>query len=290
VDGTTNTTSGVLDPAKNETFKVIEALLADYYDGKSGVFTDGLVHLGADEVPTDCWDNAFDNAFIQKMGLNTTAGLFSYFVQRVHDIAAKVGRRPIMWDEAYTKGASLPPKGTIIQMWNAWARPSWPDAPPGPNKLLQQIVRAGYDTIASPDVPWYLNVVQPHDATCNTQWQCIFAFDPTAGMTAEEAARVLGGEGCLWGETVDGSDVMSTLWPRLGAIAERLWSPTVSDLHTAVKAMEPRLRTFRCLLLQRGFGAGPVGDAVGDPSVAPFARLHGPPGPGGCAQDSSPIP
>ena len=134
-----------------------------------------------------------------------------------------------------------------------------------------------------------MNVVEPKDAKCNTDWQCQYNYDPTAGLSPDEAALVLGGEGCLWAETVDSSDIESTLWPRLAAIAERLWSggrPREAaaggkDVATTrEQAQEHRLRQFRCLLLERGFGAGVVGDTVGEPSVGVFQRLHGPPGPG----------
>ena len=137
-------------------------------------------------------------------------------------------------------------------------------------------------------------VASSKDAACNTQWQCIRNYNPTEGLSASEAARVLGGEGCLWGETVDGSDIESTLWPRMAAIAERLWSgdraapPSGGSAGTAAafeRGQEHRLRQFRCLLLERGFGAGVVGDTVGEPSVPAWQRLHGPPGPGSCTQD-----
>ena len=37
--------------------------------------------------------------------------------------------------------------------------------------------------------------------------------------------QVLGGHGEMWGETVDASDVEQTVWPKLAAIAEKLWTP-----------------------------------------------------------------
>jgi len=81
---------------------------------------------------------------------------------------------------------------------------------------------------------------------------------------------MLGGSGSMWGETVDISDSQSTIWPRMAAIAERLWSPKhIND----VGAAENRMHTFRCILNQRGVAAAPLNN--------PNAR-SAPVGPGSC--------
>ena len=82
---------------------------------------------------------------------------------------------------------------------------------------------------------------------------------------------MLGGQGEMWGETVDASDLEQTVWPRLGAIAERLWSPRAAIL--SADAAHSRMRAFRCLLNRRGIAAAPVDNA---------AARSAPPGPGGC--------
>lgn len=59
----------------------------------------------------------------------------------------------------------------------------------------------------------------------------------------------------MWGETVDGSDIMNTIWPRLAPVAEKLWSDeSVVDLSDALD----RLQNLRGLLLLRGVAVAPI--------------------------------
>ena len=58
----------------------------------------------------------------------------------------------------------------------------------------------------------------------------------------KNCAFVVGGAASMWGETVDTSDLMQTVWPRAGAVGERLWSAaSVNDSDAAL----PRYVKFR---------------------------------------------
>jgi hexosaminidase len=105
----------------------------------------------------------------------------------------------------------------------------------------------------------------------NIKWDAAYSNEPCpSSLTDKECALVLGGQGEMWGETVDASDLEATVWPRLGAIGERLWSPqNITDADAA----KPRIEAFRCLLNRRGVRAAPPNNAN--------AR-SAPPGAGGC--------
>lgn len=57
----------------------------------------------------------------------------------------------------------------------------------------------------------------------------------------------MGGEGCMWGEWVDGTNLMSRTWPRAAVVAERLWSPSTA---TDLDSMKERLEVHRCRMLK----------------------------------------
>ena len=65
-------------------------------------------------------------------------------------------------------------------------------------------------------------------------------------VTEEQQKLVLGGEAAIWGEYVDATNIVSRLFPVVGATAEKLWSPM--DASTTDDAIW-RLDEQRCRLI-----------------------------------------
>jgi len=251
---------GALDPANPKVFEMIGSLVGDWY---TGIFHDTFVHLGTDEVPTECWNNTEDNVFMAAQGIkpNDYNGLFAYFVNKVSDVVMSLGHKPILWDEAFMNGQA--PKAATIQIWHGAF-------------LLKEIVEAGHQAIFSPDsyqaAPdfakgWYLDHL-------DVSWETMYQLKPLDSIDAKYWPQVLGGEGCMWGEKVDGSNLELTIWPRMAAIAERLWTNPATFEVTTVQS---RLEIFRCLMLELGHSASLVGGAARD----------APPAAGSCTQTNS---
>ena len=69
----------------------------------------------------------------------------------------------------------------------------------------------------------------------------------------DELARVLGGEGCLWGEHINASNLQAFAWPAGLGIAERLWSAReVNDPDAAF----PRIAAQVARMRARGVPVG----------------------------------
>jgi len=159
--------------------------------------------------------------------------------QRALDIVnnkLEAPRRAVQWDEMFTLFAeNISATETTIEVWHG-------------ADLIGDVVSAGFQGVFAPNAVWYLDHL-------STDWKTMYTTEPAQYITDAAAEKLLlGGEGCMWGETVDVSDIEQTIWPRMGAIAERLWSPR--EVNDTAKA-EPRYAYFRCLLNQRGVEAAP---------------------------------
>eukprot|EP00040_Diaphanoeca_grandis_P020052 m.106396 g.106396 ORF g.106396 m.106396 type:complete len:675 (+) comp27718_c0_seq3:243-2267(+) len=244
-----------LDVSTNATYAAIEAVLTDLF----AVLPDAFVHLGGDEVDTTCWSKTQRIAkWMSDKGV-TPDGAYEYFVTRTQAIAHSHGRTTIVWDEIWNHfGTTLNRSSTVI---NTRFNPS---QAPARTMCVANATSHGYRVVRSENIHWYL------DQTVHKPWTAQYSFDPCGDLNETSCAFVVGGAASMWGETVDPSDLMQTVWPRAGAVGEKLWSPqSVNNTELAL----PRYVAFRCYLNRRGFAAAPA--------LNPVAR-DAPPGPGSC--------
>ena len=226
-----------LDPTKELTWNLIHGVL-DEWSGKEqgkGIFFDNYYHMGGDEVDTRCWKTT--DHIVEWMQANnlTDHDTYKYFVKKVQEYVMANHRNGIYWEEVWLNFGTALDKGTIIETWMN-------------KKTMKSVVENGYRVIIS-DPVIYLDHLE-------RTWKELYLDEPLEFTDVpEEQALVLGGEACMWSETVDVSDLYNTVWPRAGAFAERYWSPReVND----AEASHDRMMHFRCLLNQRGVPAAPV--------------------------------
>ena len=270
----------VLNVADDAVYAAIDALLGEL----AGLFPDGYVHIGGDEVNPAWWVESPEvGAYMARHELDGARALQAHFNRRVAALAAGHGKRLIGWDEVLGGGA---PPEMVVQTWRgATAR--------------DRALGAGHACVESSG--FYLDLFYPADlhhawdpgapleallAQEDTmledrrlehvadglkwalQWRAA-ADEPGPGATetrrraGANGQRVLGGEACLWTELVDERVLPVRLWSRMPAIAERLWSaqPPHDDLGPRLEASLDRLaatglvdvrRTSRELLKEAG--------------------------------------
>jgi len=208
---------GVFDPCFDPTKDSLYAFLDSFFAEVTAIFPDPYLHIGGDEVNGKQWtSNAEIQAFMQKENLPDLHALQAYFNRRVAAILAKYDRTMIGWDEILHEGL---PKNCVVQSWRG-------------AESLQEAVRHGFDAILSNG--YYLDHQRPASFH--------YANDPDpTGTTSNKpgTARILGGEACMWGEYVTPATIDSRIWPRMAAIAERLWSPpSVNDVNDMYQRLE----------------------------------------------------
>jgi hexosaminidase len=215
-----------LDPTQEGTYK----LLNDVFGEMARLFPDEYFHIGGDEVDGKYWDgNERIQAWMRAHNIKNNHDLQAHFNKRVQEILSKHGKRMEGWDEILADDL---PKDTLVQSWR------------GPKSLVQAS-QMGFKTILS--AGYYLDLMYPASTH--------YAVDPwggeSASLTAQQKSLILGGEAAQWTEYVTPEILDNRLWPRLGAIAERLWSPeSVTDVDSMYRRLAVLSRNLEWLDLQ----------------------------------------
>ncbi|MGI8960949.1 MAG: beta-N-acetylhexosaminidase [Bryobacteraceae bacterium] len=205
--------TALIDPTKESTYRFLDGFVGEM----SKLFPDEYFHIGGDEVDPKEWNNSPRiQVFMKKHALANAAALQAYFNKRLLKIVSKHRKHMEGWDEILNPDL---PKSIVIQSWRG-------------QKSLAQAAQEGYQGILS--AGYYLDLMQPASQH--------YTVDPmkgeTADLTPEQSKRILGGEAAMWEELATSENLDAKLWPRLAAIAERLWSPeSITDVTSMYRRM-----------------------------------------------------
>lgn len=208
-----------LDPSNPKTYQ----LLSEIFDEVCPLFSGNYFHIGGDENEGKDWDsNPKIQEFKKKNKLENNHELQTYFTMQLVPMLKKHNKTLMGWEEIMTKNLS---KDAIIHSWKG------SNEGIAAGQSLVNAVKNGYKTVLSNG--YYIDLmlgVENH-----------YLNDPmpkNITLTAEEKARILGGEAPIWSELVTPTTIDSRIWPRTAAIAERLWSnENITDMASLHKRM-----------------------------------------------------
>ncbi|XP_055968458.1 beta-hexosaminidase subunit beta-like [Sorex fumeus] len=230
-----NGTFAIINPVPQSTYIFMSKFLEEI----SQVFPDKFIHLGGDEVPFYCWaSNPEIQALMKSTGFKELNLLQSFYIKKLLNVVLYLRKKAIVWQDVFNKKEKLH-SGTVVQIWRRELYSTY----------QTMITDAGFQVILSG--PWDLDHI-----SYGEDWIKYYEVEPLDFSGSQKQKQlVIGGEACLWGEYVDGTNLTPTLWPRASAVGERLWSQKqVHDLLDASK----RLTTHRCRMVRRGIAAQPV--------------------------------
>lgn len=237
-----------LDPSNPKLLKVLDTLFGEM----AKLFPDEYFHIGGDEVVYRHWQGSESIAnFKKKHNLTDDRAVQAYFNTQLEKMLQKHGKKMVGWNEILH--ADLP-KTTVVHSWTGV-------------KPLEEAVSRGYPVVCSMGyyLDWYMpaafyygiDPLRPNPKEFDDLIGVLPVGTNTHGLLNQRAQAeafrpspdaerlVLGGEAAEWTETAGPWSIDTIIWPRLAAIAERLWSSAdvtdVSSLYRRFDALSLEL-------------------------------------------------
>ena len=176
-------------------------------DALCDVFDSEWIGIGGDEVPVTEWEaSAAARERMQELGLNTPHDVQPWFTAHFVTHVRSRGRSALAWDEVLEGDV---PDGVSILAWR------------GP-VAMREALRRGIPVIACPDLEVYLDYPQSDSAEEPIRVGPPLPIERVYTLRVEDGAA--GGQANVWSEHLPTRDrVDFAMFPRLAAVAERLW-------------------------------------------------------------------
>merc|ERR1712168_745668 len=252
---------GQLNIANNKIYEVLGNI---YKEMVESFGTLDMFHYGGDEVNLNCWNTTDEiTTYMQTKYSNLTEDSYykewSYFQNKAFNLLNAANKKEVpgvLWTSHLTEKGRvdkfLDPLKYIIQIWTK-----------GDDLLIKELLDKKFRLIFSNYDALYLDCgfgawVGEGNNWCSPYigWQKVYDNSPleiSFNLTKTKAydGLIQGGEAAMWTEQVDGANLHSKVWPRVAALAERLWSNPSHGWQLA----EHRMIYHRQRLVQRGIPA-----------------------------------
>lgn len=176
-------------------------------DALCDTFGSPWIGIGGDEVPVDEWEaSPAARQRMRELDLASSHEVQPWFTAKLVEHVRRRGRSPLAWDEVL---AGDVPDGVVVLAWRG-------------DVAMREAIRHGVPVVACPDLQAYLDYPQADSADEPVRVGPPLPIERAYALRVPEAA--LGGQANLWTEHLPTRDrVDFAMFPRLSAIAERLW-------------------------------------------------------------------
>jgi len=254
---------GQLNPTNMKIYDVLGKIYKTYFD----LFNPDIYHAGGDEININCWNTTAEitdwmtknlGGLTEKHYLELWGGFVKKSSKKMYEANGNKELPLILWTSHMTDPRYLTkyldPKKHIVQIWTA-----------ANDKQIPNLALNGFRMIFSTYDTLYLdcgygNWLVEGNNWCSPykDWKLLYQNDPVKilkhhNVTVTDAMRknILGQEAAMWSEQVDEHSSEGKIWPRVSALAERLWSDPQHGWRPAVN----RMVTHRERMVNRGVHA-----------------------------------
>jgi hexosaminidase len=198
---------------KEETFELLTGVLEEVAE----LFPYEYIHIGGDECPKVRWKECpLCQKRIAENNLKDEHELQSYFVKRIESYLATKGKKIIGWDEILDGGIA---DNAAVMSWRG-------------HEGGIRAANMGHDVVMTPHSFVYLDYYQseynePLAIGGMLDMEKVYSIDIIPPeITEDKRKHIIGAQSNVWTEYMaDGKHVEYMVFPRLGALAEALWTP-----------------------------------------------------------------